>query len=219
VLAAALLLVALASPAAVAEALRDGNALFRDGDLEGTLAAYAAACDPRAPEPQLAYNLGATAHRLGRLPEAILWYRRAELAGGTDPWLADNLALARSALATGAPPPPGPLAWAARYATTFEVAGVLLTWTGFLLVLARRGARALPALLAAAGAVVFAASPAVRAWGPQPAVLLAPCAAADLAAGSEVWVRPLGEGFRVLGGADGEVACDAEAIAPLRPRG
>ena len=44
----------------------EGNRLFRAGDLPGALAAYGSGYDPAHPDPLLAYNLGATAHRLGR---------------------------------------------------------------------------------------------------------------------------------------------------------
>ena len=205
----------LASP--LDAALREGNALFRDGDLEAALRAFAADWDPAAPDPLLAYNLGATAHRLGRLPEAIVWYRRAQLAGGSDPWLGENLDLARRELALPPPAgPPGLAAWAARRDGELRLSTIALSWAALLALFTRRGGAWAPATLAALVVLVGGAALAARVWGPRPAVLVAACG--DLAAGSEVWVDAGAEGWRVAGG-DRERPCPAPAVALLRPDG
>ena len=77
------------------DSLREGNRLFREGRLEEAREAYAAGYLPDQPHPVLAYNLATTAHRLGQLPEAILWYRRSAAVNPGDPWLQENLAGAR----------------------------------------------------------------------------------------------------------------------------
>src|SRR5262245_59538298 len=92
-----LLLLGMAAPhppSDAAAALREGNRRFHAGDLEEAMEAYAAGYD--GADPLLAYNLGTTAHHLDRLPEALLWYRRAiasDSGGAGNPWLRDNLRL------------------------------------------------------------------------------------------------------------------------------
>ncbi len=212
-----LLSLRLLSPAAAAAPLappaQDPAALRAEGD------------------PILAYDLGVAAHRLGRLPEAILWYRRAARPGladlWPDPWLAENLAQARQALGLGPPRPRGIAFWAAHEAE-LELAGVLLAWGALALHLARRpaGATGRPrASGSAAGAVLAmlavlaAASFGAGAWlarrGPRAAVLLAPCG--GLSAGSEVWgvwSEPGPARFQVSGGGP---ACPASAIGLVEP--
>lgn len=241
---------ATAMPAAGAgPELAEGNRRYRGGDLEGALALYASGYDPAHPDPLLAYNLGATAHRLGRLPEALLWYRRAEahaplalLPGGGDPWLADNLALARRELGAPRVFPQGWALLAARR-DVLLLAGCLLAWAAVLVLVvepaAGRRLRTAPAIpivrigrivrtvrtlrivrigalgLALAGAALYGAAWLLAARGPREAVLLAPCG--DLPAGSEVWVRRAGAGGpTLLAGAPGP-PCPAEVLGLVAP--
>lgn len=210
---------ALAAPPDPLAALAEGNRQAEAGKLDQAAAAYLEGYDPAAVHPTLAYNLGSTLHQLGRLPEAILWYRRAAPAGkpGADPWLEDNLLLARRTL--GSQNAGHPDAWAElrRQSGLLTGAAVLLSWLAavlFLLAPRRRGL-ALAGLLAA---VLLAAV----AWlshgrGAREAVLLADCAtgAGSLPAGSELWVvRDAGD-FRVAGSRD--AACPAAAVALVHP--
>jgi hypothetical protein len=229
-------LAAPAAPGAVAasdpispagEALREGNARFREGDLEGALEIFAGAFDPGAPDPLLAYNLGATAHRLGHLPEAVVWYRRAELAGGADPWLRENLALARRELGLpAAAHGSGPAVWAAERRSAILLGAAALSWAALLALLARRGGIRrggilLPAGLAALAVLLGGAAAATRLWGPRAAVLVAACG--ERAAGSEVWVRAAGRAgdehrWRIAGRSGGD-PCPAGAVELLLPGG
>jgi hypothetical protein len=172
-----------------AAALSEGNRLARNGDLEGALRVYAAGYSGGGPfDAVLAYNLGTTAHHLGRLPVALLWYRRAAAAGADDPWLLDNLELARRDRRAAAPPPahepvsqePEPPI-SARYRRAPLLAAVLLSWAAIpALALPARLDRwrsrllvGLALLAAAAAGGALAAS----ALAPRPAVLLAACPA------------------------------------------
>lgn len=206
------------------EALREGNRLFRRGDLEAALEAYRAGYD--GADPVLAYNLGTTAHHLGRLPEAVLWYRRAEeMAGNGDLWLTQNLADARQALGAAhlSPPPPWGLLEAHRHRLAWLAVGLAWLSLGLLLTARRQTSRrALRAadvsgLLAAA---LFTTAVASASLAPTPAVLLEPCGTAEsrLAAGSEIWGRDDGEdGFRVELSDGTELTCPRAAVAEVRP--
>ena len=98
------------------------------------------------------------------------------------------------------------------------VAGIVLAWAAFGLLVAKRSLH--PGWLAALGLLsvaVFAAGLGAGRIGPRPAVLLEPCPAAEdgLPAGSEVWVRRAGEGWRVQG-RDGFL-CPGPAIGLVEP--
>lgn len=195
-------------------ALEEGNRLFREGDLEEALAAYSAGYGRGAPDldPLLSYNLGVTAHHLGHLPEALLWYRRAEAAGSEDPWLRDNLELVRRAL--GTPPEGAPSAWQfwVERSRWLVLAGVILAWGTLTLFLLRlRPWPLAPAALTSCA--LFAAGILLEARGPRAAVLLAGCPEGEdaLPAGTEVWVLADGEGWRVLGG-DRGLRCPASTV-------
>jgi tetratricopeptide (TPR) repeat protein len=209
------------APTEVEAALRAGNRLYREGRLAEAMTAYAAGWPPHrsavAGAAVLAYNLGTTAHRRGRLAEAVLWYRRAAAARLDDPWLDDNLALARAQAGGRALPPTGLLAHLAAAAPLPEAATVVLAWMAlalFALALSGRHSarRAWPAV---AGLALLAwAAVALAARGPRPAVLLAPCAGAGggLPAASEVWVGRSSDGRRpVLGGPAG-LSCPEPAV-------
>ncbi|HVT60762.1 MAG TPA: tetratricopeptide repeat protein [Thermoanaerobaculia bacterium] len=235
-----------APPADAAAALTSGNRLFRAGDLEEALRVYAAGFRLERGghlEGLLAYNLGTTAHQLGRLPEAVLWYRRAALAlGDGDPWLRDNLTLARQAV--GAQEPAAEPGLWVRQRRRLRVAGALLAWAALPMLLLPARLRlwlALPVALLAAAA--FAAGTALIDRGPRPAVLLAACPAAPppppatalvtapatvpraparetaaeplllpLPPGSEVWVTPAGAGGWHLLGEPASQRCPPAAI-------
>ncbi|HMB54285.1 MAG TPA: tetratricopeptide repeat protein [Thermoanaerobaculia bacterium] len=199
------------------DSLARGNRLVRRGELDAALAAYTAGWgdgDGGASSATLAYNLGTTHHRLGQLPEALLWYRRALAVAPSpnDDWLRENLELARAELAAARFEPPGLGGRLAAHPVLLTTAAVVLAWLALTLYLARRRlALSLPPAVgewawAAVAGIAFATWAAVfalSAWGPRPAVLLAPCGP-ELAAGSEVWVTPAGEeGWSVAGGAEG----------------
>lgn len=214
-----------------AAALRDGNRQVRSGHLEEAVAAYAAGWSPggspggvSAAAGVLAYNLGTTAHRLGRSAEAVLWYRRATAARLADPWLADNLALARGEAARAGAvvlSPPGAVGWIATHAAALAWAAVALAWAALALLLTglaglarRRWQRRAWPVVGAAALGLWALAAALGAWGPRPAVLLEPCSGpgGGLPAASEVWVgRPAGDARPVLGGPPG-LSCRQRAL-------
>lgn len=231
-------------------ALLEGNRLARGGDGGAAVAAYTAGWPGQrgamggadrgaggGATAALAYNLGTTLHRMERLPEALLWYRRAaELAPG-DPWVADNLELVRVELNAPRHPAPGLAGRVAGDRVTGEgraldLAAVALAWLAFALYLAlhplrRRlgprwqGAAGAAWLLAAGLALaLWGAGAAFAAWGPRPAVLLQPCGGTGggpLPAGSEVWVAPTVDGeWRVTTGPPGRL-CSASAVALVAP--
>lgn len=203
--------------------LREGNRLFRRGDPAGAVDAYRAA-GPEAlrEDPVLAYNLGTALHRLGRLPEAVVWYRRARRLPGHDPWLESNLERARATLAAPHLPPPTLLRPFLLHPGLLQTAAVLASWAA--LILAARsirggfpvGPRAAFVLLIA-GAALWSAQAAIEAFGPRPAVLTEPCDH-SLPAGSEVWASPAGPGPDApwtVYGADEPRRCAREALTPL----
>jgi tetratricopeptide (TPR) repeat protein len=199
-----------------AAALEEGNRLFREGDLEEAMVAYAAGHGRENSDldPLLAYNLGAAAHHLGRLPEALLWYRRAEAGGSEDPWLRDNLELVRRDL--GVPPEGVSSTWGfwVEKSRWISLAGVALAWGTLGLLLFRRRPRLrLAAPAALLSCAVFAAGLLLELRGPRAAVLLEGCppGEAGLTPGTEVWVLADGEGWRILG--DGRrLRCPASAV-------
>jgi hypothetical protein len=211
------LLAVLADPGA---ALREGNHLFRGGDLDAALDAYTAGWD--GSDPVLAYNLGTTAHHLGRLPEALLWYRRAEAGLAGDPWLRDNLRLARAQLrAEGRTAAPhGPASWAFWMESRpgLLAAGVILAWGALLLLLLplrpalRRRTFGPAALLSC---LAFGAGLLLPRIGPRPAVLLQDCTdrRGTLPSGSEVWVTSAADReWHVLDGREEALRCPAGGI-------
>jgi tetratricopeptide (TPR) repeat protein len=214
---------AAADAAAAAREAAEGHRRFLARDFAGAMAAYARAWREAPGNPTLAYNAGTAAHRAGRLPEAVLWYRRADRAGraganGRDPWLEDNLALARRALGSQeAAEPPGSERWR-ESGRWIALAGVLLAWAVPALLafphLRRPGRPGVAGAAALAAAALFAAGLALDSRAPRPGVLLAECR--GLPAGSEVWVRPTGwdgRAWRVLGESGG--VCPAGAVSPV----
>lgn len=206
--------------AAVAAALAEGNRLFRAGRLEQAVAAYRGGWSgggrTGAAEALLAYNLAATLHALDRLPEAVLWYRRA---GTGDPWCEENLALARAELGAAGFPPGGVAGRLAVHADALAAAGAGLAWlAAALFAFGSRPPRWLAPALAAAALVVWGTVLGVRYAAPAPAVLLAPCVGpgGELPAGSEVWASATDDGrWTVAGAADG-LLCPADTVALVR---
>ncbi len=225
------------SPADAAEAaLHEGNRLFRAGRIEAAVAAYLEGYSPQAPHPTVCYNLGTALHHLDRLPEAVLWYRRAARSGGAveafnwrptgatsrlwqaqDPWLEENLWLARRGLGSQVLPPAGPQGWLAGHTGSMRSAAVAIAWITLLLVVARDK---IPfrAVIAVAGLAIsiYGGAAAVERWGPRPAVILQDCLsrAGQLPAGTEAWVRPDPGGWRVSGSAGR--TCPPEAVELIR---
>lgn len=199
-------------------ALNQGNQLFRDGQVETAIEAYEAGYSPHDPHPTLLYNLGTALHHAGRLPEAILWYRRA--AGSDDPWLTDNLWLARRSLGSQTLPPSGPLGWLVRQGVVLRSVAVGLAWVTLVLLI---GVPRVPRwALAAAGAlslVIYGAAVVGSRWGPHLAVLLAECPTPNgpITAGTEVWVRHAGPDHWRLSSAGGALSCPADTVALVFP--
>lgn len=211
-------LLAFAATAAAAgvdaeAALREGNRLFRDGELDAAIAAYRRG--PAETTPLLAYNLGTAYHRQGRLPEAVLWYRRAAATGSHDPWLRENLESARDELGAVRLGPGTAAAPLLRRPWLATAGAAVLAWGALAAALflpARRRRAGALALLAAALAL-WAAGFGAQRLGPREAVLLEPCG--ELPAGSEVWVEAAdGKGFHVRGE---DRTCPAPAVGLVAP--
>lgn len=197
-------------------ALAEGNRHFRDGRLEDALASFRQGYLPSNPHPTLVYNLATTLHHLDRLPEAILWYRRA--AESRDPWLEENLWLARRSLGSQVFPPGGLLGHLSRHGETLRWLAVACAWTGLLfLVFARFGSWPVVAC-AALSALLYLGALGIEHWGPRPAVLLSDCSSpmGDLPAGTEAWVRPAPGGGWQISGAVG-VVCPDENLDLVTP--
>lgn len=204
-----------AEPVDPLAALTEGNRLFRNGQIEAAAEAYRAGYSPQAVHPTLVYNLGTAYHHLGRLPEAILWYRRA--GASDDPWLEENLALARRSLKNQRLPAAGLVGFMTRHGTALRWLGIVLAWAA----LAALAWPRLPLwglgglLLLCVG--LYGTAVAADRWGPRPAVLLADCrtGAGELPAGTEAWVRRLADGSFGVDGA--EIVCPAETVELIFP--
>lgn len=181
-------------------ALAKGNQLSAAGDLEGAVAAYLEGCTVQRPHPTLAYNLATTLHQLERLPEAVLWYRRA--AQVEDPWLEENLWLARRSLGSQQLNVVDFWSQLNARAELLLVLALALSWLAAGAWLGRRKLTRGPALFTLAAALVVLIllwlAPSLAA---RPAVLLSPCSgpAGDLPAGTEVMVKNEGASWRILG--------------------
>jgi tetratricopeptide (TPR) repeat protein len=199
-------------------ALRKGNRLFEEGKLEEAMSVYAAGYGRGAADldPLLAYNLGTTAHHLGRLPEALLWYRRAEASAHRDPWLEDNLAILERSLGAADRPAPGWAAWADA-GRWLSMTSVVLAWAALALLASGRRVRRLLVPAALLSCAAFGGGFLLDRKGPRPAVLLESCPAGteSLPAGTEILVLPDGQGWRVLGQTD--LRCPDPAIGLVKP--
>lgn len=217
------ILVILAAPAPLfaqapsQEALLEGNQLFRNGQVEEAVEVYRAGYSAETPHPTLLYNLGTALHHLDRLPEAILWYRRG--AASDDPWLQENLWLARRSLGSQTLEPAGFMGWLSRNPGASTLAAVLVSWLTLLFVALRTRSTL---WLAATGGILtgslLAGGAAVRHWGLHPAVVLEDCATelGELPAGTEAWVRRGTEGEWIVSGA-GAIGCPEESLALIAP--
>jgi hypothetical protein len=199
--------------------LEEGNRYFRNGQLEEAIAAYRSGYSPSSPHPTLLYNLGTALHHRDQLPEAILWYRRA--GSSEDPWLQENLWLARRSLGSQALPPGGSWGWLTRHADSLRLAAIVLGWISLLLVILwphLPGWGLVTVALLAVG--LYGGAWGVNRWGPREAVVLEDCSSVggELPAGTETWVRrnPDG-GWRISG--SGNAVCDADAVALVFPEG
>lgn len=200
-------------------ALNEGNRLFRSGQLEDAVDAYSRGWAPHAAHPTLVYNLGTTLHHLGRIPEAVLWYRRAGEV--EDPWLQDNLFLARRTLGSQSLPVGGVDGLLRKWDRGLRLAAIILSWLVLAWALARPNAPvwALVALAAVALALYGTAWTHAR-WGAKPAVLLADCStgAGDLPAGTEAWVRPAADGSWRIAASSEDTVCPPDTIALIDAR-
>ncbi len=222
-------------------ALEEGNRLFFAGQIEDAITAYLKGVSTPRPDPTLLYNLGTALHHAGRLPEAILWYRRA---AGTDPqsppvlvpniesssddksrfqrlsdpWLAENLWLARRSLGSQILQPSGSMAGLVRHTASLRSVAIVLAWITLLLVIAgQRVPGALVVASAALAILTFCGAAAIERWGPQPAVMVGDCVtpAGELIAGTEIWVRPDADGWKISGTAD--MSCPAGTVGLVFP--
>ena len=186
------------SPVDSLAALREGNRQFRNGRIDAAVELYRRGYAPEVPHSTLVYNLGTALHHRGDLAEAILWYRRGEMSG--DPWLNENLLLARRALGSRQ------LTLSASKRIWIESTGVLrwiallLAWLGaglFFFDGPRRFQRWAPLAVLAAG--IYTAAVWTDVNGPRAAVLLEDCVweEQELPAGTEFWVRPDAAGWKV----------------------
>ena len=93
-----------------------------------------------------------------------------------------------------------------------------LAWITLLVVVLRETVPVELVLAAALLAVaIYGGATAVERWGPQPAVVVEACPtpAAELPAGTEVWVHPVAGGWRITG--DPGFVCPPEAVALVFP--
>jgi tetratricopeptide (TPR) repeat protein len=196
-------------------ALTEGNRHFRNGQLEAAVEAYRRGYSPDAPHPTLLYNLGTALHHLDRLPEAILWYRRA--GGSEDPWLEENLWLARRSLGSQVMPPGGPVGWLTRHTGPLRIGGVALAWAALLLLIAApRLPRTAAAVAGVLALLLYGTAAGVERWGPREAVVLESCSspAGEIPPGTETWVQPLDDGWRIAGS---RATCPPDAVALVFP--
>lgn len=195
------------------EALTEGNRLFRDGQVESAVEVYTRGSEGVARRhPTLLYNLGAALHHLDRLPEAILWYRRA--GSSNDPWLEENLFLARRSLGSQSMPPGGAWHWLVDCRKYLAPAAIVLAWLSVLIVF--RSDKRLALTTVCVSGFLYGASLAIDYWGPHPAVVLVDCSTTvgDLPAGTEAWVRLSDEGQWTISGSR-NTFCPPESIELL----
>ncbi|MEM1181001.1 MAG: tetratricopeptide repeat protein [Acidobacteriota bacterium] len=197
------------------EALRRGNDLFANGDLEGAVGAYRSGYRAEAPHPTLIYNLATTLHHLDQLPEAILWYRRGE---ADDPWLQENLWLARRSLGSQRLELHGVPGLLARHSGTASGVAVFVAWLSFLAACVARVPRSVWMTLVSAALAAWLGAALADRYGPAEAVLLTDCttAAGDLPAGTELWLWPASDGDLEVAGVSG-ARCAPETVVWIAP--
>jgi tetratricopeptide (TPR) repeat protein len=199
-------------------ALNRGNQLFRAGQIAAAVDVYLAGYRSETPNSTLAYNLGTALHRLDRLPEAILWYRRA--GRSNDPWLEDNLWLARRTLGSQRLPAGNLLGRLAPHGNLLRLVGIGLAWLCLpLLVLGRRfppWATGVAVLLAV---IFYAGGEFTQRFGPHQGVFLSDCRAgeSEIPAGSEAWVRQQDDGLWRIAANPQAITCPAQSIELIDP--
>jgi tetratricopeptide (TPR) repeat protein len=200
-------------------ALREGNRLFREGRFEAAHEAYLRGYDTNVPHSILFYNLGTTAQHLGRLPESILWYRRAETLSPGDPWLQENLETARDTLGLRPYPAPGFFGGLVRNRRLLYFLTALLAWGGVIVWLLRsRHSALIPLVLLGSGLLVYTGTLMASQSAPAAAVLIEDCTSTsgDLPAGSEVWVARSGTTTVEVAAGELSLQCQLEAVARLQ---
>lgn len=196
-------------------ALEEGNRLFEEGRFDEAAAAYARGIDPERPNPTLIYNLATGLHHADRLTEAILWYRRGVQ---DDPWLEENLWLARRSLGSQTIEATGVHAWLKRHQTSLGVALIAWIWLASLLAVLLTAGRARAAIAAAAlGTVLYLASVGMEQTAPKAVVLLQDCETPQgkLPAGTEAWAKKTDQGWSISGA--NEAICPLSALEPVNP--
>jgi hypothetical protein len=214
------LAVPAAAQSAQVEALREGNRLFREGRVEEAYSAYLAGHDDADPHAVLSYNLGTAAHHLDRLPEAILWYRRAAELNPGDPWLQENLEMARNTLGLQPYAEPGLVGAASRHTAMVYYLAAIIAWVGTALWFARPRGRLLgPALVVTVGVVIYGGALLASHLAPVAGVVTTTCSAptGDLPSGSEVWI--VGGSIETVDVAAGGsvLRCPTDSVTPIRP--
>lgn len=205
-----------ADPIDPVAALSEGNRLFRDGRIEEAVSAYRQGYDAEAPHPTLVYNLGTALHHLDRLPEAILWYRRA--GDSPDPWLEENLWLARRTLGSQSLPSGSVADLIATKGHGLRLLAALLAWVGLgLMVFARDLRRPAAGLTLLAALVLYSTALVADRLAPNAAVLVEDCstAAGELPAGTEVWVERRADGDWRINAHSEHAVCPADSVAVI----
>ena len=196
--------------------LAEGNDLVAAGELEQAVAVYGSGYDPASPHPTLVYNLGTVLHRLDRLPEAVLWYRRSPQS--EDPWLQENLWLARRSLGSQQIPG-GTFGALASQSDRLALAGIVIAWLFlFLVTFVDRLPRKLPAVVGLLALALYGIAFGLHRWGPRPAVLITDCASSgvELPAGTEAWVQPAGDDWQIAGAS--HAVCPGASVGLVSPR-
>ncbi len=187
-------------------ALQEGNRLFEAGDLAGAVSTYRLGYDPRQPNLTLTYNLATALHHSERLPEAILWYRRAM---SDDPWVEENLWLARKSLGSQRLPLTGFRGWLVTHGPRAADALVAWVWLACLGAVVLPGNRLRPAVAAAGmGTLLYLALAVAATRTPKAVVFLEDCetGSVELPAGTEAWAVRTQQGW--------EIASAENAVCP-----
>ncbi|MCG8458545.1 MAG: hypothetical protein MI919_19885 [Holophagales bacterium] len=196
-------------------AVEEGNRLFEAGELEAAADAYRRGFDPASPNSTLVFNLATTLHHLDHLPEAILWYRRGD---AEDPWLEENLWLARRSLGSQRLPLGPALDGLVRHRSALTWGAATAAWLAFVVAAAgRRLPRAWAWITLAVALGLYTGGQLLDARGPKAVVLLEDCdtGAGHLPAGTEAWVRRADGQWRLVG-TTGAV-CPARALGFVEP--
>lgn len=134
-----------------------------------------------------------------------------------DPWLQENLWLARRSLGSQVLPPGGLMGWLGDHTNSLRSVAIAIGWITLLLVVA---GRLHGWLLIAAGILAvstYGGAASIDRWGPRPAVILQDCrtSAGALPAGTELWVRPTVAGWQVSGSSN--LTCPPEVVGLVFP--